>query len=276
MSLKKLAILNHHEKEPNWSKVRAPEELETLISKVSHMEDVTSVEHIRTAHYAAFKAVRKNHKDGDLLVRIGASWTDQDYEFQTAKILHTHGAPVIVPLKHLYFNSDLDALTFPWLEHHPGPVTTDVWADTLTSIQKAEKQDWSRKFSNKDKSLKRLENFAKEEAHELAKEYKAGYHKLTKICSKWSWVHGDLHSDNIIRSKDGAIKIYDLDTACWAPAVWDITHLANRAGAGDNTGYDPEELRVKLNFTIEEYNAAMDLRKLAATIAQREREIKAV
>ena len=66
--------------------------------------------------------------------------------------------------------------------------------------------------------------------------------------------------------------LYDFDTSCWAPSVCDLTHLLNRAGTGQNTGYTVAELLDLFPFTDTEVAAAMALRRTAAAVAKACRE----
>jgi hypothetical protein len=56
-----------------------------------------------------------------------------------------------------------------------------------------------------------------------------------------------------------------------APSVWDLNHLLNRAGTGENTGYTAAELAGLFPFTAEEVHAALELRKIDAEIARAHR-----
>lgn len=78
------------------------------------------------------------------------------------------------------------------------------------------------------------------------------------------------------RRSRGAAVLYDLDTACWAPSVWDLTHLLNRAGTGQNTGYTAAELLDLSPITAVEVEAALELRKVAAEVARAHREYAAL
>jgi hypothetical protein len=51
-----------------------------------------------------------------------------------------------------------------------------------------------------------------------------------------------------------------------------VTHLLNRAGQGDNTGYTADALTRLFDFSDAEIHAALELRRTAALVAKMHRE----
>jgi hypothetical protein len=51
-----------------------------------------------------------------------------------------------------------------------------------------------------------------------------------------------------------------------------LTHLLNRAGDGVDSGYTAKELTSLFDFTAEEIDAGLTLRRIASKIAQKHRE----
>ncbi len=66
----------------------------------------------------------------------------------------------------------------------------------------------------------------------------------------------------------GQAVLFDFDTVCWAPPVWDITHLLKRAGNAENPGFTAAEIITRFDFSSAEVNAAMELRRTASLIDQ--------
>ncbi|SDL30657.1 hypothetical protein [Arthrobacter sp. ok362] len=89
--------------------------------------------------------------------------------------------------------------------------------------------------------------------------------------TSWSAVHGDARSGNIINTGDSEV-LFDFDKVCWAPSVWVLSHLLNRAGTPGNTGYTADEITAMFPFTATEVAAALQLRRVAAVIAKAHRE----
>ncbi|HSN35977.1 MAG TPA: hypothetical protein VLT34_06475 [Arthrobacter sp.] len=70
----------------------------------------------------------------------------------------------------------------------------------------------------------------------------------------------------------GPSVLFNLDTACWALSVWDLTHLLHRAGTGANTHYTAAELAGLFPFTQTDVGAAVELRRVTSLIDQAHRD----
>lgn len=252
----------------------------------------TRLVHVRTAHYAVFETEPEGGSAHGL-VRLGvseptatrgvgegeegaaeSSWIhDQRYEFEVARLWSRHGVLVVLP-QDCRTSADHDLLVLPFLRHHAGPSGADSWAGALAPLRSVHRPEWAPVFTNRAKTLSRTRLLAAPDREALTAAYDAAWDDLRRVARSWSWVHGDLHAENVIRSADSRLMSYDLDTACWAPAVWDITHLARRAGTGANVGYDVDSLRRRLGFGADEFDKACTLRAVAADVARAVRDLE--
>ncbi|MCB5294240.1 phosphotransferase [Arthrobacter sp. SO3] len=121
------------------------------------------------------------------------------------------------------------------------------------------------------RSFARLEDLPEAAAIGVRNRYDAALEAHFETATAWSVGHGAAHAGNVINTGDRAV-LFDLDTACWAPSVWDLTHLLHRAGTGANTGYTAAELAGLFPFTQTEVGAAMELRRVASLIARAHRD----
>jgi Ser/Thr protein kinase RdoA (MazF antagonist) len=126
-------------------------------------------------------------------------------------------------------------------------------------------------FTNRAKSFSRLDEMPDQLTVALRNRYDTAIEALFEAATSWGVVHGDAHAGNAL-SVDGRAVLFDFDTACWAPSVWDLTHLLNRAGTRANTGYTAKELAGLFLLTAVEVTAALEVRKVAAEIARVHRE----
>lgn len=126
-------------------------------------------------------------------------------------------------------------------------------------------------FTNRAKTFARLDELPDQLTVALRNRYDTAMEDLFELATSWSVVHGDAHAGNALNVAGSAV-LFDFDTACWAPSVWDLTHLLNRAGTGANIGYTAQELAALFPFTAAEVDAALKLRRVAASIARVHRE----
>lgn len=248
-----------------------------------------NITHIRTAHYSVYKV---EDTDGSQhVVRIGvASSADQlppdntgylgtstvtpvgqPREFLLAKEFAAIGAPVIVPTEYIKTNELFDLLWLPFLENDEKEITAKGWVDALTQLRKYEPKTELPVFTNRVKTMIRLDKVTDGSADYLRAQYDEQMAELFTIATQWGVVHGDAHGGNAIR-QNGAPVLYDFDTASWAPSVWDFMHLLNRAGTPANAGFTKDELRSLIPFDDEEIDAALKLRMTAVEAARLYRE----
>ena len=249
---------------------------------------VMSIDHLRSAHYAVY---RVRTKDGaDHVVRIGAV-ADQDdapaentafagtsaaspsgqwREKTIAEEFAAAGADVAAP-DHYARRDGLDALWLPYLKDTGQPVTAGQWHLALTGLHTWRPEAELPVFTNRAKSFARLEALPEATAIGLRNRYDTALEALFETATAWSVVHGDAHAGNVINTGDRAV-LFDFDTACWAPSVWDLTHLLHRAGTRANTGYTAAEPLARFPFTEAEVGAAVELRRVASMIAKAHRD----
>lgn len=249
---------------------------------------VLTVDHLRTAHYAVYRV--RTEDGADHVVRIGAvtdddgrpadntafcgtsatSPTGQLREMAIAAGFAAAGASVAAPT-HYVRRDGVDALWLPYLRDTGRPVTAAQWHRTLTGLQGWRAKEELPVFTNRAKSFARLEALPAATAIGLRNRYDTALEDLFETATSWSVVHGDAHAGNVINTGPAAF-LFDVNTACWAPSVWDLTHLLNRAGTGKDTGYTAPELLGYFPFSDAEVAAAMELRTTAAAIAKACRE----
>lgn len=263
-------------------------ELATLLGQSSFLRGSTPhIWHIRSAHYAVFvvqaegvryiarvgvcDAAAFEPRNTGLLGTARTVSHDQSFEYMIDMYLAGHGAHVIAPLNYERLEGGLDVLWLPFVEAAHATATTGQWTELLASFRHAPRIDTLPVFGNYAKTKARAATLV--QGVQLMDQYERYMHELFAQTSRWGVVHGDLHAENVIITQD-AVVAYDLDTVSWAPAVWDLTHLANRYGTGANKGYDIDVMREHLEFTHEEFKAALRLRRCAAEIARLAREVE--
>ena len=275
-----------------WAVVRSPgfaAEAHRIIADTKPEDlHLKAVLHLRSAHYAVY---RVEALDGSSwIVRIGAtadtdgepaentaflgaaaaSPTGQSREFEIARGFAASGAAVITPRS--YANTGaFDVLWIPFVAGTHAPVTASQWHTALTGLQAWRPATELPVFTNRAKSFARLDSLPEAVAGRLRNRYDTALEALFEAATAWSAVHGDAHAGNVINTGKTAL-LFDLDTVCWAPSVWDLSHLLNRAGATGNTGYTAPGLAALFPFTPAEVSAALELRRVAALIAREHRE----
>lgn len=247
------------------------------------------VTHVRTAHYAAFRV--EDSKNRSWLIRIGvASPSDhrpvdnsgllgtstfipsgQRREASLSQAFETVQADVI-PSSHYSQIGRLDVLWAPFIVGSNAAISAKQWHHALTSLYAYSPDVEFPVFTNRAKTMQRLSELHDTELSvSLQEDYDAQLAELFQVSSRWSVVHGDAHGGNALLKDDRAL-LFDFDTTCWAPSVWDLTHLLNRAGVGVDSGYTAKELANLFDFSSEEITAALTLRRIASKIAQKHRE----
>lgn len=248
---------------------------------------LASITHLRTAHYAVYRATTTD--GSSWVVRIGlaaeeddapaentgyqgtsiASPTGQRRELEIARGFAAAGAGVSVPSHYLRFGG-LDVLWVPFLAGTGQPLTAAQWHVALTELHSYRPTEVLPVFTNRAKSFARLDEMPDRLTVSMRNRYDTRMEALFEAATSWSVVHGDAHAGNAL-NVGGRAVLFDFDTSCWAPSVWDLTHLLNRAGTGENTGYSAPELAALFPFTAAEVDAALELRKVAAEIAREHR-----
>lgn len=278
-----------------WAQLRSDAFREEGKQIVAHTApagvEIDSIEHVRTAHYAAYRAQSGQRS---WLVRIGITEagdtepadntgflgtslrtpTGQKREYNLARGFASAGVNVAAPERYVRLRGDMDrhaavdALWLPFIQGSPEPLTAAHWARELKALHSYRPPLDLPVFTNRAKSLARTAAMADRTAgQELAREYDEGLQELFAAATRWSAVHGDAHAGNALTAEGRAV-LFDFDTVCWAPSVWDLTHLITRAGTGDDTGFTADEIREAFDFTDEEVDAAVRLRLVAKQIAR--------
>lgn len=278
-----------------WTQLRDPDFLETVESIIKESAPdgmrITSITHLRTAHYVA---CRVDSEAGTWLVRAGVSSpsdtasvdnsgylgtsasvpTGQNREYRLANEFAAAGVSVAVPEHYatfanlIKFDTGVDVLWMPFLKDSLEPVTALQWAKTLLPLHSIRPEYELPVFTNRAKTIARLESMTdRKAAKKFGKEYDSTLERLFRVATQWSLVHGDAHCGNVLVAS-GKPVLFDFDTVCWAPSVWDLTHLLSRVGTERNTGYTAEELVSAFDFTDEEIDAALDLRSIASRVAK--------
>jgi hypothetical protein len=276
-----------------WIKIRSAnfysEALEIIHSASPVGVFPVKASHVRTAHYAAFQV--EDSKRRSWLVRIGVtSLSDQKpvensgpfgtsiftpsgqyREALLSQAFKNSGADVIASV-HYAQVGQLDVTWAPFIAGSNEAVSAKQWHRALTYLYTYSPDVELPVFTNRAKAMQRLSEFRDTElAISLQEQYDAQLKELFQVSSKWSVVHGDAHGGNALLV-DARALLFDFDTTCWAPSVWDLTHLLNRAGDGVDSGYTASELAPLFDFTSEEIDAALTLRRIASKIAQKHRE----
>ena len=280
--------INEPAAENRWAELRSGDFLYNamnLIQDTSGLTPILTIEHERSAHYGVYRVTTR--AGYEWIARIGVAgetsvqndWylgtasatpTGQKRELEIAQGLHEAGASVSVPA----FCSELNGWEVMWMKRLPGTnqgITAEQWAAALHSLRAYKPQERLPVFTNRVKSLNRLRGIPESQAALLGREYDEGLRRLFDVASSWSVVHGDAHSGNALLH-EGKVTLFDFDTACWAPSIWDWTHLLNRAGQGEDNGYTAAELASLSGFGSIELDAALALRRTASRIAMVARE----
>jgi hypothetical protein len=275
----------------SWSALRSPgfaaEAHRIIATTIPDGVQLRAVAHLRSAHYAVYRVEALDgsswvarigataETDGDpaqntaFLGTSASSPTGQYREFEIARGYAAAGAAVIAP--HAYAAADgFDVLWIPFITDTRTPVTAAQWHQALTSLHSWRPAEELPVFTNRAKSFARLDELPEAAAGGLRNRYDTALEALFEEATSWSAVHGDAHAGNVINAGDAAL-LFDVDTVCWAPSVWDLTHLLNRAGTAGNTGYTASELAALFPFTAAEVAAALELRRVAALIASEHR-----
>jgi hypothetical protein len=276
---------------PSWADVRTATFNDSaphlLASTAPAGLEVFAVTHVRTAHYAVYRVTAMDASEW--IVRVGVatdtdnrsvdnsgflgtstySPTGQRRELEVAAGYETAGARVSVPAHHIR-TLGLDFLWVPFLEGASDPLNARQWHQAITSLQGYRPEALLPVFTNRAKSFARLDDLPAQMSIRLRNRYDTWLEALFETATSWSVVHGDAHGGNALNIGGEAV-LFDFDTACWAPTVWDLTHLLNRAGTHPNTGYTSEELQSLFSFEPVEVQAALELRKVAALIAKEHR-----
>jgi hypothetical protein len=276
-----------------WETLRDRENAGTVEAVISATRpdsiDIHSMEHLRTAHYAAYR-VRDINGD-EWLVRVGATSPEdhepatnigylgtsavqpsgQIREYEIASGFAATGAGVCVPKHYSSTPEGFESLWLPFIRGVETPLNAEQWYTALTGLHAYQPETEFPVFTNRAKTFVRMDEIGGNVADELRETYDSQLKLLFDSATQWSVIHGDAHAGNAINTGSSAV-LFDFDTACWAPSVWDLTHLLNRAGTGDNTGYTADALRSMFKFTDQEVEAALALRRTAALVAKVHRE----
>lgn len=250
--------------------------------------EVVTVTALRSAHYAV---LRVDSLKGSWVVRIGVcddddrpvdnsaylgtshvSPTGQQREYVISQRLSEVGAAVCLPVWYERIAEGYDLQWLPFLAASTQPISAGQWYQVLSSFWQYHPSEELPVFTNRAKTMARLSQLPSTVAADLQQQYDSQLATLFAVTSTWSVVHGDAHGDNAINTGE-RVLLFDLDTACWAPSVWDLTHLLNRAGTGSNGGYTAHELSALFPFTEREVAAAVALRQTAADIAAEYRNV---
>lgn len=265
------------------SSILQPEVLDLITA--SAPKPVTTISHVRTAHYAAYKVDLEDQSSW--LVRVGViqptdsvepdnngflgvstfSPSGQEREVTISQGYASAGAAVI-PIEAYLVDAGFDVT---WTSFKTGDevlFTATQWHKAITSLQAYKPDFVLPTFTNRAKTFARLEAFPATEAANLRAQYDEALERLFSIATQWSVAHGDAHAGNAL-SVQGELLLFDFDTACWAPSVWDLSHLLTRAGTGLNAGYTRDEVVKLFPFTIEEVEATEALRRIASGVARK-------
>ena len=251
---------------------------------------LSALVHLRTAHYAVYRVY--GTKGESWVARVGVVSPEDDGAADNTEYLGTSrvspsgqtrehlialefsavNADVCVPKHYARTPDGFDVLWLPFIDSVGTPLSAGQWHHALTSLHAYRPDTEFPVFTNRVKTFARTEELPHDVGAELRRTYDAQLRKLFAVASQWSVVHGDAHAGNAINIGDKAI-LFDFDTSCWAPSVWDLTHLLNRAGTDGNTGYTAQELRSLFTFNDAEVDAALALRRTAALVAKAHRSL---
>lgn len=252
--------------------------------------EIASLEHLRTAHYAVYRV--QDTAGSKWVARVGVvsphdelpvdntgylgtstfSPSGQFREHLIASGFHAANADVCPSAHYAVTPDDLDVLWMPFIDSIDSPLSAAQWHHAMTSLYSYSPDQEMPVFTNRTKTFDRIKQLPRHIGDDLRHVYDIQLQELFEAATRWSVVHGDAHSGNAVNDGTNAV-LFDFDTACWAPSVWDLTHLLNRAGTDGNTGYTASELRSLFPFTDDEVSAALALRKTAALVAKRHREL---
>jgi hypothetical protein len=247
-------------------------------------QPVTSITHMRSAHYAAYRVVTA---DGSAWVaRIGVTSAQDSAEPDNTGFLNTstfspsgqlrefliskgfaEAGGQVIPISSYHAETGLDITWTPFLEDELGQFTAQSWADALKSLWSYTPENRLPVFTNRTKTFTRLTNFPSDEEARYQDVYNKQLSELFSVATRWSVIHGDAHAENALHHNNQAM-LFDFDTACWGPSVWDLSHLIFRAGTGLNKDYDLKELLSLMGFSPEEVAATHKLRSTASVISQ--------
>lgn len=276
-----------------WDKVRSADFRSTAeeiirLSVPSGRRPI-NISHVRTAHYAAYRVTDSNMDSW--LVRIGVlspaylrpvnnsgylgtsifTPSGQYRETLLSQAFESSGADVI-SVSHYAQIGTLDVTWSPFICGSNTVISAKQWHHALMSLHAYSPDVKLPVFTNRAKTMQRISELNNTQlAASLQEQYDAQLKELFEVSSRWSLIHGDAHGGNALTVNDRAL-LFDFDTACWAPSVWDLTHLLNRAGNGVDSGYKIKELTDLFDFSSEEITAALTLRRIASKIAQKHRE----
>lgn len=269
----------------SWRELRSPDFIpdgaDLIREHCPANVEVFSIEHLRSGHYAAYRVQTSDGRQW--LVRVGltdasdlaevdntgflgtaiASPTGQLREMEIANGFASAGAAVIPAEAHLRTPAGFDLLWAPFLHGDEIPLTAAAWHRALTSLYAYRPAIALPVFTNRIKTIGKLAAIPDREAvDDLLRTYDRQLEHLFSVATGWSAVHGDAHGGNALNI-DGDALLFDFDTVCWAPSVWDLTHLLTRGGTGVNSGYTAAELIDFFAFEPDEIQAAIDLRLTA-------------
>ena len=276
-----------------WTALRSSDRAKTsedaICATLPERVGLSSLVHLRTAHYAVYRVCDIN---GDSWVaRVGVVSPEDDALADNTEYLGTSrvspsgqrrehlialefsavNADVCAPKHYARTPDGFDVLWLPFIDSMDTPLNAGQWHRALTGLHAYRPDIEFPVFTNRVKTFARTEELPHNIGAELRRTYDAQLKELFTVASQWSVVHGDAHSGNATNTGDKAV-LFDFDTACWAPSVWDLTHLLNRAGTDGNTGYTAPELRSLFTFSDKEIEAALALRRTAALVAKAHRE----
>lgn len=276
-----------------WEVLREQDRTETAHAVISAtLPDTISIHsmtHVRTAHYAAYRVC--DSTGDEWLVRVGATSPEdndpadntgylgtstfqpsgQMREYEIASGFAAADAGVCVPKHYARTVEGFEALWLPFIVGVGTPLRAAQWHTALTELHSYRTDTEFPVFTNRAKTFARIDEIGGSTADELRETYDSQLKTLFDSATQWSVIHGDAHAGNAINTGRSAV-LFDFDTSCWAPSVWDLTHLLNRAGTGDDIGYTAHALRSMFQFTDQEIEAALALRRTAALVAKVHRE----
>lgn len=276
-----------------WSRVRSSDfhsSAEEMIRLAAPIEiSPVKISHVRTAHYAAYRVTDTDELSW--LVRIGVTSPSDRRPVENSDYLGTstfapsgqireavlsqafeNSEADVISVSHYAQIGSLDVTWSPFICGSNAAVTAEQWHRALTGLYAYSPDVELPVFTNRAKTMQRLSEFRDPLlVLSLRESYDAQLAELFQVSTKWSVIHGDAHGGNALLKNDRAL-LFDFDTTCWAPSVWDLTHLLNRAGLGVDSGYTVRELTDLFDFSSEEITAALTLRRIASKIAQKHRE----
>ncbi|MGH3915671.1 MAG: phosphotransferase family protein [Pseudonocardiaceae bacterium] len=179
--------------------------------------------------------------DAPVTVRIGRSRLAARKEIRVARWLASHDFPAVRLAENLAQPISIGdvAITFWWfVEASPDPITAQELAWTLRELHRlpAPTDFQLPSFDPMSKVERRLDavptnivppadiDFLRKRRQQLVADFEALHYTLP-----FGPVHGDAHTDNLIRSADAAdVKLLDFEDFSWGPREWDVSVLAVR------------------------------------------------